>query len=157
MQPTAASICTQATGFQQLEQGDLVNPGRFHSHGGNAALLQPVGDGDEVAGIGPEPANVRWQTTWLGRRCCAYALDRNADHVHVRMHIDAGRVGVEDGHHWCLFVGRLLALSESLRCLMVLTTLWGEGTEPAWAKRGPVECSFPNGINASSQADASHQ
>jgi hypothetical protein len=49
----------EAARFQQLEQRDPVDPGRFHGHGGDAALLEPPGDGVQVTGIGPKPPHVR--------------------------------------------------------------------------------------------------
>jgi hypothetical protein len=63
---------------------------------GAAALLQPVSDGCEVAGGGCEPAGVGGQHARraLRRR---HAVGRHTGHVHAGMHVDAGRVGVEDG------------------------------------------------------------
>src|SRR5262249_16677450 len=41
---------------------------------------------------------MRGQSPWFGRRSSLDALDRDTDHMHVGMHVDAGRVAVEDGH-----------------------------------------------------------
>lgn len=65
-----------------------------------------TGDGDQIAGIGPEAANVVRQTTCVARRGWHDALGRDADHVHVGMDVDARCVGVEDGHDRCLLAWR---------------------------------------------------
>ena len=40
--------------LQDLVQGDPVDPGGLHGHGGDAALGEPVGEGLQVLGEGPE-------------------------------------------------------------------------------------------------------
>jgi hypothetical protein len=81
-------------------------------------------DSDQIAGVGTEPANMCGQTAWLRWRGGVYALDRDTDHVHIGMHIDASRVRVENGHHrrWfarqpCAF-GRKLALAHGVDYLV---------------------------------------
>src|SRR5262245_23551716 len=54
------------------------------------ALEQQAVVKNELADLGQSP--------WLGRRRGLDALDRDTDHMHVGMHVDAGRVGIEDGH-----------------------------------------------------------
>jgi hypothetical protein len=58
----------EAAGLKHLIQRDPVDAGRLHGDGGDAALLQPVGDGGQVAGVGPEPAYVRGRPTGRARR-----------------------------------------------------------------------------------------
>ena len=46
-----------APGLQQFEQGNPVDPGRFHGDGGHATVNEPVGQGVEVGGEGAETAH----------------------------------------------------------------------------------------------------
>src|SRR5262249_15854520 len=134
----------KAAGLQQLVQRDPVDASRFHGHRGDAALLQPVGDGKQVAGIGPEAANVAGQTTVRAGRRWPDARGWDAGHVHIRMHVNAGGVGVEDGQGRRSFawwprgpgldfgrIARTLALAHGVGYLGTV----GSG-QPAWAKRG---------------------
>ena len=75
----------EALRFQQLEQSNPVDTGGFQSDRLDAALLQPRDDLLKIGGVGAELAD------WVG-----VAVGGDADHVHVGMHIDSGRVRVDD-------------------------------------------------------------
>ncbi len=76
----------EAPGLQELEQGDPVHARRLHRHRGDAGLLQPGRQGEEILGEGPEGANRP-----------RLAIERDADVDLSGAHIDAGRVRVHDG------------------------------------------------------------
>jgi hypothetical protein len=46
-----------APSLQELEQGNPVDPGRFHGDGGHATVNEPVGEGVEVDGECAETAH----------------------------------------------------------------------------------------------------
>ena len=71
----------------------------LHGDGGDPARGEPLGDGVEVARIGPEPPDVGRPAPVAGRR--RNARGRDADHVHVGVDVDPGRVGPEDGQRRC--------------------------------------------------------
>jgi hypothetical protein len=48
----------EATRLQQLKQRDPVNACRFQGDRSDPALSQPIGDGFQVAGIGPEATDI---------------------------------------------------------------------------------------------------
>src|SRR5262249_25549399 len=65
--------------LQVLEQGDPVDAGGFHRHGGDTGLPQVVGDRMQVGGIGPEGTDLPRPDT---------------DDVVVGVDVDAGGAGV---------------------------------------------------------------
>ena len=70
--------------FQQLEQGDPIDPGGLHGDRRHAALRQPVGDGLQVRGEGAEgPYGLR------------VASLRNTDEMHGGPNVDACGVEVD--------------------------------------------------------------
>jgi hypothetical protein len=74
-----------ALGFEQLEQSNPVDAGGFQSDRFHAALLQLGDDLLKIGGAGGElPDRV-----WL-------AVGGDADHMHVGMDVDSGRVRVDD-------------------------------------------------------------
>jgi hypothetical protein len=89
----------EAARLQQLEKRNPVNAGRFHRHRGHAARAEPRGDRLQIAGVGPESPHLRRQATRHDRNRRDTpgpdAPDRHADHVHVRMHVDAGRLRMQ--------------------------------------------------------------
>jgi hypothetical protein len=77
----------EAFRFQELEQGNPVDAGGLHSDRCHAALLQPGNDRLKIGGVGGElPDRV------------GVAVGGDADHVHVGMNVDTGRVRVDDKH-----------------------------------------------------------
>ena len=91
--PWIDQINLEAAPLEQLEQRNPVNAGRFHSHAGDAALLQPVGQQLQVRGAGAELAHVWRQlrsaassrVRGLGRR---HVIGRHGHPVHRRVHVD---------------------------------------------------------------------
>ena len=83
--PRFHQVDLEALRFQQLEQSNPVDTGRFQSDRLDAALLQPRDDLLKIGGVGAELAD------WVG-----VAVGGDADHMHVGMHIDSGRVRVDD-------------------------------------------------------------
>ncbi len=69
--------------FKQLEQRDPVNSGRFQSDRLDSALLQPRGDLLKIDSV----------LATVGLGCRRGPLD--ADHMHVGMNVDSGRVWVD--------------------------------------------------------------
>ena len=47
----------QATGFQEFEEGNPVDAGRFHGDGDHVTVNEPVGEGVEVGGEGAKTAH----------------------------------------------------------------------------------------------------
>ena len=83
--PRFHQVDLEALRFQQLEQSNPVDTGGFQSDRLDAALLQPRDDLLKIGGVGAELAD------WVG-----VAVGGDADHMHVGMHIDSGRVRVDD-------------------------------------------------------------
>jgi hypothetical protein len=50
-------VDVEASGLEDLIDGDPIDASRFHGHGLNLARLQPVGQGVEVDGEGGEDAH----------------------------------------------------------------------------------------------------
>ena len=75
----------EALGFQELEQGNPVDAGGFQGDRCHAALLQPRDDLLKIGGVGAELADP-----------VAVTVGGDADHMHVGMDVDPGRVGVND-------------------------------------------------------------
>ena len=88
----------EAPPLEQFEQGDPIDAGRLHGHGGHPARLQPVGDGLQVVGAGAELANVGGQFIGTARGW-RDRPGRDGDPVPVGMNVDAGGLGVEDGKY----------------------------------------------------------
>jgi hypothetical protein len=76
----------EAVGLQELEHGDPVHACRFHRHGGDADLRQPVGQVLEIAAERPERAH-RLVVPFLG----------HGDDMKRRAHVDAGGMPVDGG------------------------------------------------------------
>ena len=83
--PRFHQVDLEALRFQQLEQSNPVDAGGFQSDRSDPALLQPRDDLLKIGGVGAELAD-RVGVTVGG----------DADHMHVGMHIDSGRVRVDD-------------------------------------------------------------
>ena len=83
--PRFHQVDLEALRFQQLEQSNPVDAGGFQSDRSDPALLQPRDDLLKIGGVGAELAD------WVG-----VTVGGNADHMHVGMHIDSGRVRVDD-------------------------------------------------------------
>ena len=83
--PRFHQVDLEALRFKKLEQRDPVDTGGFQSDRLDAALLQPRDDLLKIGGVGAELPN------WVG-----VTVGGDADHMHVGMHIDSGRVRVDD-------------------------------------------------------------
>ena len=83
--PWFHQVDLEALRFQQLEQSNPVDTGGFQSDRLDAALLQPRDDLLKIGGVGAELADR-----------VGVAVGGDADHMHVGMHIDSGRVRVDD-------------------------------------------------------------
>ena len=83
--PWFHQIDLEALRFEELEQRNPVDAGGFQSDRLDAALLQPCDDLVKIGGVGAELAD------WVG-----VAVRRDADHMHVGMNVDSGRVRVDD-------------------------------------------------------------
>ncbi len=113
--------------FQQFKERNPVNAGRFHGDRGDAALFQPVGDGEQIVGIGPEAAHVVRQNR-LGGDAVAATLEAGTQTMCMSectsMPAALGLRMVMIGT--CSHGGRnafRLGLSERVRWLMVSATL----------------------------------
>jgi len=83
--PWFHQVDLEALGFQEFEQRNPVDAGGFQSDRFHAALLQPGDDLLKIGRVGAElPDGV----------CLAVGGD--ADHMHVGMNVDSGRVRVDD-------------------------------------------------------------
>ena len=71
----------EATGFEQLEEGDPVDAGGFEHDRGDAGLREPIGQGGEVGRVGAEGADL---------------LGSDAGDVVIGVDVDARGVGVDD-------------------------------------------------------------
>ena len=71
--------------FEELEQGNPVDAGGFQSDRLDTTLLQPSDDLVKIDGVGAELADR-----------VGVAVRRDADHMHVGMDVDSGRVRVDD-------------------------------------------------------------
>src|SRR5208283_2114380 len=83
--PRFDQVDLEALRLKKLEQRDPVDTGGFQSDRLDAALLQPRDDLLKIGGVGAELAD------WVG-----VTVGGDADHMHVGMHIDSGRVRVDD-------------------------------------------------------------
>jgi hypothetical protein len=72
--------------FQQFKQGDPVDAGGLHRDGLDAAASQPVGEGLEVGGEGPKPADR------LG-----IPVGGDANPMDAVVDVDSGGVGILNG------------------------------------------------------------
>ena len=75
----------EALRLKKLEQRDPVDTGGLQSDRLDAALLQPRDDLLKIGSVGAELAD------WVG-----VAVGGDADHMHVGMNIDSGRVRIDD-------------------------------------------------------------
>jgi hypothetical protein len=83
--PRFHQVDLEALRFKKLEERDPVNAGGFQGDPFHAALLQPRGDLLKSGGVGAELPD------WVG-----VAVGGDADHMHVGMNIDSGRVWIDD-------------------------------------------------------------
>jgi len=83
--PWFHEVDLEALRFQEFEERNPVDPGRFHSDRFHTALLQPRDDLVKIGGIGAELPD------WFG-----VTIGGDADHMHVGMNIDSGRVRVDE-------------------------------------------------------------
>jgi len=74
----------EAARLEDLIDRNPIDPGRFHRHGLDLALRQPVGQAVKVSGEGAE------LTHWLGS-----ALGRHRHEVALLSAVDTGRVGLD--------------------------------------------------------------
>ena len=84
--PRIDQLDLEAALGQQLEQRNPVDPGGFHDHGVNAALLQPIGQPAQLAGERGKAAHVLPRGVPPGRY---------GDPVFLGPDIDAGRVQID--------------------------------------------------------------
>ena len=83
--PRFHQVDLEALRFKELEQRNPVDAGGFQCDRFHAALLQPRGDLLKIGGVGAElPDRV------------GVAVGGDADHMHVGMDVDSGRVRVDD-------------------------------------------------------------
>jgi hypothetical protein len=82
----------EAARFQQLQQRDPVDAGRFHDDGPDAAGRQSLGQGGEVGRAGAEGTNIRRQVGRVvgGQRRGVFCRDSNP--MDVGVDVDAGCV-----------------------------------------------------------------
>ena len=74
--------------LEDLEQGDPVDSGRLHRHGGDAAVFEPVGQSLEIFGEGPKmPHRLR------------IPIRRNRRVMDSRPEVDTCRIRI--GFTWC--------------------------------------------------------
>jgi hypothetical protein len=74
----------ESPAFEQFEQGDPVDAGRFHGDGGDPAALQPIGQAPEIGG----------ERRKLLHRL-RIPIGRNGDKMAARADVDTGRVQVD--------------------------------------------------------------
>ncbi len=84
-QVAADQVAMDAASFQDLEQGDPVDAGGFHSDSLDAVLGQPIGDSVQVGGIGAE-----------GTHDLGLVRAGNADIDLLGADVGAGSVGGDD-------------------------------------------------------------
>ena len=72
--------------LEDLEQGDPVDAGGFHDHGGDVAAGQPLGQGIEIGGEGAEPSHVA---------PVGVASRGHGHEVAFGGHVDAGSVEID--------------------------------------------------------------
>ena len=83
--PRFHQVDLEAFRFKEFEESNPVDAGGFQSDRCHAALLQPRGDLLKIGGVGAElPDGV------------GVAVGGDADHMHVGMNIDSGRVRVDE-------------------------------------------------------------
>ena len=83
--PRFYQVDLESLRFQQLEERNPVDAGGFQSDRPHPARLQPRDDLLEIGGVGAELADR-----------VGVAVGGDADHMHVGMNIDSGRVRVDD-------------------------------------------------------------
>ena len=83
--PRLHEVDLEALRFKEFEERNPVDPGGFHSDRFHTALLQPRGDLVKIGGIGAELPD------WFG-----VTIGGDADHMHVGMNVDSGRVRVDE-------------------------------------------------------------
>ena len=83
--PRFHEVNLEALRFEELEERNPVNAGGFQCDRFHAALLQPSGDLLKIGGVGAE----------LPDRD-GFAVRGDADHMHVGMDVNSGRVWVDD-------------------------------------------------------------
>jgi hypothetical protein len=74
----------ESASLQNLEDGNPVNPRRFHGHGFDSALLEPGGQRFQIGGESAKRTDI-----FLG------ASGRNAGPMFPRANVDACGIGVD--------------------------------------------------------------
>jgi hypothetical protein len=134
----------EAAGLQQLKQRNPVDARRFHSDGLDPALLQPIGQANQVRRAGAKAAHVGW---YLGGMIGARRRSGLGWHGHpvlAGVNVDPG--GLRVGHMQAFTRRGLTKVLLSARRHSGLHNSRDRGkTQRPQAREAFVNCSFPTG------------